>query len=96
MHGKKAMKLQLCVCLFLFFWITCITELNAQEAKPSVMPSIEAAVRAFEQHDLQFILRLALDQSHAPRRFEEGPTLQAIHLDRAVVFRPTRVPPEQG
>jgi hypothetical protein len=46
------MRLRYCVCLFLSFWITGISELNAQEPKPPVAPSIEAAVRAFEQYDL--------------------------------------------
>ena len=50
------MKLRLCVCLFLCFWIACINALNAQDTKPSAA-SIEAAVRAFEQYDLP--------QSHA-------------------------------
>jgi hypothetical protein len=51
------MKLRLRVCLFLSFWIGCISELSAQDAKPTVTASIEAAVRAFEQYELS--------QSHA-------------------------------
>jgi hypothetical protein len=51
------MRLRWSVCVFLSFWITGISELNAQKPKPVVAPSIEAAVRAFEQYDLS--------QSHA-------------------------------
>ncbi len=57
MQDKKTMKLRLFVCLFLFFWITCISEWNGRETKPAVTASIEAAVRAFEKYDLS--------QSHA-------------------------------
>jgi hypothetical protein len=57
MQNKKTMKLRLFVCLFLFFWITCISNCNGRETKPAVTVSIEAAVRAYEMYDLS--------QSHA-------------------------------
>jgi hypothetical protein len=57
MQDKKMMKLPLFVCLFLFFWMSCISAWNRQETKPAVTASIEAAVRAFEKYDLS--------QSHA-------------------------------
>src|SRR5262245_47167082 len=63
------MKLRLSVWLFLCIWISC-TELNAQEAKPAIPVSIDAAVRAFEQYDLpqsHAIYRAVIESPTTPR-----------------------------